>query len=43
MSKLTFHPDVSLEIKASYDWYQEKINGLGEDFIYRPNDSPLFF
>lgn len=33
MLTLTFHPDVSLEIKASYDWYQEKFNGLGEDFI----------
>jgi toxin ParE1/3/4 len=33
MSEFTFHPDVSSEIKASYDWYQEKVNGLGEDFL----------
>ena len=33
MYELTFHPDVSSEIKASYDWYQEKVNGLGEDFL----------
>ena len=33
MSELAFHPDVSSEIKASYDWYQEKVNGLGEDFL----------
>ena len=33
MSKLIFHPDVSFEIKASYNWYQEKVIGLGEDFM----------
>lgn len=33
MLKITFHPDVSYEIKASYGWYQEKAVGLGEDFI----------
>ena len=33
MLKLTFHPDVSNEIKVSYNWYQEKAEGLGEDFI----------
>lgn len=33
MLKLSFHPDVSKEIKASYDWYQEKTENLGDDFI----------
>ncbi len=33
MLKLSFHPDVSKEIKASYDWYQEKAENLGDDFI----------
>ncbi len=33
MLKLSFHPNVSCEIKASYIWYQEKVDGLGEDFI----------
>ena len=33
MFKLTFHPDVSNEVRASYNWYQEKSDGLGEDFV----------
>jgi len=33
MVNLFFHPDVSSEIKASYDWYQEQADGLGEDFL----------
>ncbi len=33
MLKLSFHPDVSCEIKASYNWYQEKAEGLGQDYI----------
>ena len=33
MPKLIFHPDVASEIKDSYNWYQEKLIGLGEDFI----------
>jgi len=33
VSDLVFHPDVALEIKASYNWYQEKAFGLGEDFL----------
>lgn len=33
MSELTFHPGVSIEVRASYDWYQQKANGLGEHFI----------
>ena len=33
MSQLIFHPDVSSEIKASYNWYQEQAVGLGEDFL----------
>jgi hypothetical protein len=33
MPKIIFHPDVSYEIKASYNWYQKKVAGLGEDFM----------
>jgi len=33
MLKLKFHPGVSSEIKASYRWYQEQAEGLGEDFL----------
>jgi len=31
--RLVFHPDVAAEISASFDWYQEKANGLGDDFL----------
>ena len=30
---LVFHPALSSEIKASYDWYEDKANGLGDDFL----------
>ncbi|MCD6389407.1 MAG: type II toxin-antitoxin system RelE/ParE family toxin [Desulfobulbaceae bacterium] len=33
MMRLQFHPDVSNEIKASYKWYQQKVEGLGDDFL----------
>ncbi len=33
MLKLVFHPDIGQEIKAAYDWYQEKATGLGDDFL----------
>jgi len=33
MLKLKFHPDVSVEIRASYCWYQEQAEGLGDDFL----------
>ena len=33
MLTLKFHPDVTKEIKASYEWYQDKALGLGSDFI----------
>ncbi len=31
--RLVFHPDVLSEISASYNWYQEQAEGLGEDFL----------
>jgi hypothetical protein len=31
--RLVFHPDVSVEIRASYSWYQELAEGLGDDFL----------
>ena len=33
MPKLIFHPDVNNEIKASYEWYQNQVEGLGDDFL----------
>ncbi len=30
---LIFHPEVEQEVKASYDWYQNQADGLGEDFL----------
>jgi len=33
MPELIFHPDVSVEIKASYQWYEKQAKGLGEDFL----------
>ena len=28
-----FHPDVAIEVKVSYEWYQNQASGLGEDFL----------
>lgn len=33
MSKLIFHPEVSLEIKASFNWYEAQVAGLGSDYL----------
>ncbi len=33
MPGLRFHPDIALEVKASFFWYQEQANGLGDDFL----------
>jgi plasmid stabilization system protein ParE len=30
---LSFHPEVADEISASYRWYQEQAEGLGDDFL----------
>ncbi len=30
---LRFHPDVASEIKASFDWYQDQAEDLGNDFL----------
>ncbi len=34
MPNLTFHPDVANEVKASYEWYQNQTDGLGDDFLH---------
>lgn len=31
--EILFHPDIVLEIKSSYDWYQNQAEGLGDDFL----------
>jgi len=33
MPKIIFHPEIALEIKSSYNWYQNQATGLGDDFI----------
>lgn len=33
MPELRFHPEIVSEVKASYFWYQEHVNGLGDDFM----------
>jgi len=33
MPELRFHPEIASEVKASYLWYQEQANGLGDDFL----------
>ena len=34
MLEIIFHPAIVLEIKASYEWYQNQAEGLGEDFLH---------
>jgi len=31
--RLVFHPALSFEVKASYDWYEDKTKGFGYDFL----------
>ncbi|XOB61283.1 type II toxin-antitoxin system RelE/ParE family toxin [Campylobacterota bacterium DY0563] len=33
MKQISFHPDVANEIKGSYTWYEEKLQGLGNKFL----------
>jgi hypothetical protein len=33
MTRLLFHPEVELEIQASYFWYEARAEGLGDDFV----------
>ncbi len=33
MNKIKFHPDVAIDIKESFDWYQKQADGLGNDFL----------
>ena len=33
MPELLFHPDIAIEIKASFSWYEAQAQGLGDDFI----------
>jgi hypothetical protein len=33
LPKLIFHPDIQNEIRESYQWYESRALGLGEDFI----------
>ena len=33
MPELIFHPDIQFEIRDSYQWYESRARGLGEDFL----------
>ncbi len=33
MHNIIFHPDIEFEVKASYEWYQNQADGLGEDYL----------
>ena len=39
MLPLSFHPDVALEVKQSFDWYQAQSLGLGHEFIHELEES----
>lgn len=41
MKQLSFHPDVANEIKGSYNWYENKLEGLGNKFLSELEDSFL--
>ena len=33
MPKVIFHPNIEIEVKSSYEWYQNQADGLGDDFL----------
>lgn len=33
MPGLQFHPEIAIEVRASYIWYQKQSNGLGDYFL----------
>ena len=33
MTPLKFHPEVYQDIADAYNWYQQQLDGLGDDFI----------
>jgi len=33
MSNIIFHPAIESEVKASYEWYENQAEGLGDDFL----------
>ena len=33
MLNIIFHPDVTDEVRASYDWYESRAKGLGNDLL----------
>ena len=36
--ELTFHPEVVEDIKGSYNWYEERLQGLGSGFLNELED-----
>ncbi len=33
MPEIIFHPDIALEVKASYQWYKNQAPWLDDDFL----------
>ncbi len=38
LKQILFHPDVAEDIKGSYLWYEEQLQGLGDRFILELED-----
>ena len=38
MKQLSFHPDVADEIKGSYIWYENQLQGMGNQFLIELED-----
>ena len=34
MKPLSFHPEIAIDIKGSYNWYEKQLEGLGKEFLY---------
>jgi hypothetical protein len=33
MKPLSFHPEIAIDIKGSYNWYEKQLEGLGKEFL----------
>ncbi len=38
MRQLSFHPDIANEVKGSFVWYEEQLQGLGNQFLNELED-----
>ncbi len=40
---ISFHPDVAEDIKGSYNWYENQLQGLGKRFLDELEDAYMQF